>query len=563
MKKLLISISILLTQGILAQSPKALKHHDATLDALFGHYDNGEQPGVAIAIIENDRPIFLKSYGHANLEYQIKNTPNSLFNAADLAKQFTVFSILLLQDQGEISMHDDVKKYLPLAREWPFEITLKQLMEQTSGLRDVMELKKWSGYQNGDVITKQDILDIVAKQRYLNFPSGSKFEYNRTGFVLLAEVVAKVSGIPFSAFVRQHIFEPLEMNNSLFVDSHNELVPNRSYSYTTADNELAKIANNSSFMGGTNLYTSVSDFAKWLQNMGNPTIGKPWFYEYLHTRIQLLNGQKSNYTPGIYRDNSEGYSRIHLEGFDHGYTAYMMYLPEHAISLVFFSNDLDFPIDEVYEPIFDWINTDYGVPAVQPTTEKVERVKFITKPATELRQYTGNYLFEDTYSSRKVVLENDTLFYSRSEANRTPMVPIEGDHRFKMLFPGNDNIRVTFKKEMDVLEFREINVGVGADFIMHGKKFTIRTDVPTAFLGEYKSEELGHTISIQNTNGELQLMMNDRVMVLDQIGDNSFLPHPNPKVHYLKLQRDKQLAVVGVYVSGGQIKNLYYNLLRK
>ncbi len=328
-----------------------------------------------------------------------------------------------------------------------------------------MDLKNWSGYQNGDVVTKQSILDIIAKQKHLNFPSGSKFDYNRTGFVLLTEVIAKVSGMPFSEFVQQHVFKPLGMNTSVFVDSHSQLIQNRSYSYATEDNRFVKVANNSSFVGGTNLYTTASDFAKWLQNMSDRTIGKPAFYEYMHTNIELSNGQKSNYTPGIYKDESEGYSRIHLEGFDHGYTGYMMYLPTHAISLVYFSNALNFPIDDIYRPIYVWINSDYSIPPVKPIVAVALTVKLVPKSTTELQSYTGNYLFEDNFIIRKIVLEKDTLFYTRSETNRNPLVPIEGSHTFKMVFPGNDNIRVTFKNEGDILEFREVNSGTGDGYV--------------------------------------------------------------------------------------------------
>lgn len=536
-----------------------LRHIDTKLDSIFGHYNIGEKPGVSIAIIENNKPTILKSYGHANLEYQIKNTSNTLFNATDLAKQFTVFSILMLQDQGKLSINDHIKKYVPQLNGWPFEITLKHLMEQTSGLRDVTELKKWVGYQDGDVITKRDILNIIAKQRSLNFPSGSKFEYNRTGFVLLTEVIAEVSGIQFLEFVKQHIFTPLGMNNSVFVNSHIELIQNRSYSYVATDNGFSKVANNSSFVGGTNLYTSTSDFAKWLRNMSKPKIGKPSFYEYMNTHIKLSNGERPNYTPGIYKDNREGYWTIHLEGFDYGYTAYMMHIPAHDFSLVYFSNDLDFPIGAVYQAIYDWFHRDYNISPVKALA--AQPVTFVDKSLSESLKYTGNYLFEDNFSSRRIVLENDTLFYSRSETNRNPMLPIKGEHTFKMLFAGNENIRVTFKNQGEVIEFRVINLDGGNDYVTVGRKLKFRNNKQTTFSGEFRNEELSHTIYFQNKTGDILLTMGNTTTVLDQVGDNEFLSQSNSKVKYVKVQRDKQQDIMGVYVSGAQIKDLYYNRL--
>ncbi len=551
----------LLTNCVLIQAQKQLKDHDTKLKALFAHYDIGKKPGVSIAIIERDRPIFLRSYGYANLEYQIKNSSNTRFNAADLAKQFTVFAMLLLQDEGKLSIHDPVNNYLPLTREWPFEITLKQLMEQTSGLRDVMGLLEWGGYRNGDVVTKEDILNIVSKQKKLNFISGSKFEYNRTGFVLLNEVIAKVSGIPFSQYVHERIFAPLQMTESTFVNTHTEIVENRAYSYHLLDDRYVKIPNNSSFVGGTNLYVTIADFAKWLRNMANPVIGKPIFYDYLHTKITLSNGQGSNYTPGIYKDSTQGYSRIHLEGFDHGYTAYMMYLPEHEVSLVCFSNDVDFPINDVYGPIFDWINFDYGLLPVPTGSKKIEDVKLVSKSTAELRRYTGNFLFKDNFSTRKIELENDTLFYSRNETDRTPLVPIEGDHTFKMLFPDNDNIRVTFKQQGDVLEFRELSTTENGDFVALGERFAFQTTTTIDLSGLYRSEEIDHIIGVEHKNGEWQLNIDGIPIILDQIGALVFLPRSNPKLSYVVFQTDEKGRIGGLSLYGGQIKNLYYALM--
>lgn len=550
---LFLSLSTLLT------AQDKLPQIAATLDSIFGSYNIGEKPGLSIAIIEKNKPTVFKSYGHANLEYQIKNTPNTLFNAADLAKQFTVFSILLLQDQGKLSIQDNLKKYVPLVNNWPFEITLKHLMEQTSGLRDVLELKNWTEYENGDVVTKQAILDLIAKQKHLNFPSGSKFEYNRTGFVLLTEVIAKVSGMSFSEFVQQHIFTPLKMNNSVFVNSHTELLPNRAYSYATTDNQFTKIVNNSSFVGGTNLFTSASDFAKWLRNMSDHQIGKPAFYDYMCTNIKLTNGEKSNYTPGIFKNYGEGYWNIHLEGFDHGYTAYMTYVPAHDFSLVFFSNDLNFRLDDMYTAVYSWFNAHYSVPSVKSVT--AQRVKFINKSAKALQSYTGNYLFEDNFVFRKVVLENDTLLYVRNENNRTPMVPIKGEHTFKMLFSGNDNLRVTFKNKGEMLEFRNIDPERGNDYVTLGRKIEFQHKKQAAFSGEYRNEELGHTLQLKGINEKIQLTMDGTLVILDQIGDNEFLPQSNSKVKFVKLEKDEQQNVIGVYLSGFQISGLYYQLI--
>ncbi|MFK8163972.1 MAG: serine hydrolase domain-containing protein [Lewinella sp.] len=556
-KFVVLCLLLSLTTSLTAQ--QELKHRNAKLDTIFSHYTIGEKPGVSIAILEKDKPVFLKSYGHANLEDQIKNTSNTLFNAADLAKQFTVFCILILEDQGELSINDDIKKYVPELDELSLDITLKYLMESTSGLRDVVDLRNWTGYQNGDVVTKQDIVALVAKQRRLNYPSGDKVEYNRTGYVLLTEVIEKVSGMPFSEFAKEHIFEPLGMENSVFVDSHSELTQNGSFSYAAKEDGFTKIVNNTSFIGGTNLYTSTSDFAKWLQNMSEQKIGKPAFYEYLQTNVVLTNGESLGYTPGIYRDNRVGYWVVHLEGFDHGYSTYMMNVPEYDFSLIYFSNDVDFPAGDVYEYLYDWFHTDYSIALDEPFV--APPVKLAEQSTKELQKHTGDYLFEDGFSFRKVVLKNDTLFYARNEDNQTAMVPIAGDHTFKILVPGTENYRITFKNEGEVLEFRALSAKYANDYVTLGRKLKFCSARQKAFSGDFRNEALGHVINIRNLNGDIQLKINDASVVFDQIGEDEFLPRSNDKVQHLRLERDEQRNIIGVYLSGYQLKDLYYELM--
>ncbi|MEL7160701.1 MAG: serine hydrolase, partial [Bacteroidota bacterium] len=518
-----------------------------------------KKPGISLAILEKGLPVSYKSYGYANLEYGIQNSRNTLFNATDLAKQITIFSILLLRDQGKLSVYDPVQKYLPVLAGLPHAISLKQLMEQTSGLRDAMELAEWTGHRSGDVITREDVLDLMTQQRDLNAPPGHQFAYNRTGFVLLTEVVAKVSGMPFSTFVQKYVFTPLGMHNSVFVNTHTQLVRNKAQAYVMLNDGVQKVVNHTTFVGGTNLYTSVSDFAKWLRNMSEHRIGKPGFYAYLHEKITPTNGQPSNYTAGIFKEDSEGYWRIHLEGFDHGYTGYMMYLPEYDFSLVYFSNDLDFPINDINPVLWDWFNTDY---AIQPPTPFIAPVvKYVSRSARDLHRYTGNYLVGDNFDLRKVTLENDTLFYVRNATNRSPLLPTSEKETFKMAFPGNDNIRVTFKDRGERLEFRVLTAGTGNDYLIRGKKFSFYKGKNTVLTGTYRSPELAHTVSLRTVNDTTQLRLNDQTILLHQIGENAFLPAANAQVRYVKLQRDREQNITGVYLSGGQIKNLFYRLV--
>ncbi len=543
--------------SLVSHAQGGLKNVSHTLDSIFHHYDQGNQPGLSIAILEKNKPVTLKSYGMANLEYNTKLTPHSLFNAAQLSQQFTVFSILFLQEKGKLSIDDDVKKHLPELKEWPHEIKLHHLMEQTSGLRDVAELIKWKGYTSGDVVTKQEILKLIKNQKTLNFNPGSKVEYNWSGYVLLTEIIERLSGVSFPEFVDKHIFTPLEMDNSMFSDDHRMVIPNRSYSYKKEGNAHYKVSNNSSFVGGSNLYTSASDFAKWLENMSLKKIGHPSFYSYLFTNTILSDGNKTDYTPGIYRDNRSGYWTIHYEGLDHGFSSYMMHIPEHDFSLVYFSNSADISGGELYETIYDWFHKDYEI--LPQAQNPAQEVTYISKSKQELEMCIGHYLLEENFSLRKIVMENDTLFYERNENNKVPMVPIEGNLTFKMIIPNNDKVRVSFLDSGQTLEYRFINTGEKSDFVTHGRKLKTLRNEQSEVSGQFKNEVLNQVIKIDITDHTAQVTMGETIVNLEHIGDDEFLAPPNSTVRLLKLNRDQQQRVTGAYLSGWRIKNLYYS----
>ena len=201
------------------------------VDQLFKVWDTNNGPGLALAIIKDGAIVYKKAYGIANLEYDIPITPSSVFHIASVSKQFTVFSILLLEKQGKLSLDDDIRKYIPEVPDFGKKITLQHLASHTSGLRDQWNLLSMAGWRFDDVITKEHILKLVSKQKELNFSPGDEFMYCNTGFTLLAEVVSRISDMSFAEYTKANIFEPLKMDNTLFYDDHEKIIKNRVYSY--------------------------------------------------------------------------------------------------------------------------------------------------------------------------------------------------------------------------------------------------------------------------------------------------------------------------------------------
>ena len=187
------------------------------IDSLFSQWDKTSTPGCAVGVVRNDSLIFSKGYGMANLNDDIPITPNTVFHVASMSKQFTAAAILLLAQQGKLSLDDDVHKYIPELPDFDERITLRHLMHHTSGLRDQWALLGLVGWRySQDLITDDDVMSVLIHQKALNFKPGEKYLYSNTGFTLLALVVKRVSGLSLREFTTKNIFEPLGMSDTFF-----------------------------------------------------------------------------------------------------------------------------------------------------------------------------------------------------------------------------------------------------------------------------------------------------------------------------------------------------------
>ncbi|MBA4054623.1 MAG: hypothetical protein C0490_07925, partial [Marivirga sp.] len=223
----------------------------------------GVTPGVSIAVQKDGKLIYSKGFGYADLEYDIKNTPTTIFHIASVSKQFTAFAIAMLADQGKLKLTDDIRKYLPELHDFGSVITINHLVHHTSGMRDQWSLLMMSGWRLDDVITQEQIMRVIGRQTDLNFKPGEEMLYCNTGFTLMAEIVHRITGESFAEWTKKNIFDPLDMKNTLFYDDHEKIVKNRAYSYYEVPGGFKKSVLNFANAGATSLFTTVEDLSLW------------------------------------------------------------------------------------------------------------------------------------------------------------------------------------------------------------------------------------------------------------------------------------------------------------
>ena len=217
--------------------------------------------------MKDGRIVYKHGYGMADLDHNVTITTATVFHVASMSKQFTAASILLLAQQGKLSLDDDVRKYILDLPD--FGSVIRHLIYHTSGLRDQWSLLQLAGWRYSlDLITDDDVMSVLTRQKDLNFKPGEKHVYCNTGYTLLAIIVKRVSGMPFREFTTKNIFAPLGMKNTFFRDDHAEIVKNNAYGYEPANCETFRFSiTKLDTAGATSLHTTVEDLALWDENL--------------------------------------------------------------------------------------------------------------------------------------------------------------------------------------------------------------------------------------------------------------------------------------------------------
>jgi CubicO group peptidase (beta-lactamase class C family) len=314
------------------------------IDQIFAQWNQPDSPGCALGVYQNGQIVYRHGYGMANLNDDVPITPATVFHVASMSKQFTAFSILLLQQSGKLSIDDDVHKYIPELPNFGQPITLRELMHHTSGLRDQWSLLEYAGWRySQDLITDADVMSLVTRQKDLNNKPGDRFLYSNTGYTLLAIIVSRVSGESFREFTTRNIFEPLGMTHTHFRDDHEEIIKHDALGYEQAAPGKPFRMNLTNFdtAGATSLHTTVEDLQLWDENFYHPRIGGPSVIEQMLHRDKLNNGELQDYASGLEIGAYKGLPTVDHSGGDAGYRSDMTRFPEQHFSASVLCNFAD------------------------------------------------------------------------------------------------------------------------------------------------------------------------------------------------------------------------------
>ena len=309
------------------------------VDRLFEAWNGTETPGCAVGVSRNGQLVLERGYGMANVETGTPITPSTIFHAASIAKQFTAMAIMLLVRDGKLSLDDDVRKFVPELPDYGTPIRVRHLLTHTSGLRDFFEMLILArGRFEEDRITDADMMDIITRQKALNFQPGAEYLYSNTGYGLLQIIVKRVSGQSLREFAANRIFAPLGMSHTLFHDDYTTLVPGRASGYAPRGTGWRSSSPNYDVYGATSLFTTVGDLLTWSNNFENPRVGDTAIVRQMSTSALLLNGDSTNYGYGLSLVNDRGARVQEHEGSDPGFRAYFGRYPEYGVAIAVLCN---------------------------------------------------------------------------------------------------------------------------------------------------------------------------------------------------------------------------------
>ena len=335
-------IMLLLASGSLVAAAAQENSQDLErkVDQVFADYNRPDSPGCALGVVRDGAFIYKRGYGSASLELGVGLTPQSVFYMGSVSKQFTAASVVLAAEQGYLSLDDDVRKYIPELPSYGHTITLRQMLNHTSGYRDFLELLLLSGENWEDVHTMPEILDLLSHQKALNYVPGSEYLYSNTNFVLMSEIIRRTTGKPMSQFAEENIFKPLGMSHTRFYDNRIGVVPGRipAYKPLAAGGFGVDSTGNFDLVGDGGLLSSVDDLLIWDRNFYANKLGKGTLLREMQKPGVLNDGKQIGYGLGLFLSTYRGLPIVEHGGSLFGYRLELLRFPQQKFSVIALCN---------------------------------------------------------------------------------------------------------------------------------------------------------------------------------------------------------------------------------
>ena len=485
-----------------AAEVRAQEPSNTAVDAVFADYTKPGSPGCALGVYRDGKLIYARGYGLANIEGSVPITPQAVFDIGSTSKQFTAASILLLEQQGKLSIDDDVRKYIPELPDYKQKITIRNLLNHTSGLRDYLTLMELAGVNTDGVTTDDDALAIIARQKALNFAPGGEYLYSNSGFFLLSVIVKRANGKSLREFAAENIFQPLGMTHTSYRDDHTSLISNRALAYDPVEKAGYKL--NVSYFEQTGdgaVHTSVEDLLLWDENFYTGRILGKDLLAKLQEQGKLTTGKTLDYAKGLVIGKYRGLRTVSHGGSWGGYRAELLRFPDLHFSVACLCNVGNAnPSRKAREVAEAYLTAQMKTKESAPAAAGAKLPVSVTP--TQLQPFTGVYRDAAKGQIRRVTEKDGKLFIETfgtlvelRPKSATEFEPVNFPVEVKLIFePAAGDalrkLRIT-GSEMVAASYEAVNV------------VTPTAAELAAYAGDYWSDELQVTYAFALEDGKL------------------------------------------------------------
>ena len=518
------------------------------VDKLFEEWDLTVSPGAAMGIIHDGEIVYARGYGMANLEHNVPITPETVFRIGSTSKQFTAACVAILSLQGKLSLDDDIRKYLPELPAYDKPITVRHLIHHTSGIRDYLGLSYLSGNSGDDFFTPEETVEMIARQKGLNFTPGDEHLYSNSGYFLLGVIVSRASGKSLDAFAREHIFGPLGMKNTHYHDDYTKIVKKRADGHAKTEKGFKILNTTLNHVGDGGVFTTVEDLHLWDQAFYDHKLGKE-LMDLLHQTGELNDGEKLEYAFGLNVGQYRGLKLVAHGGAFVGFRADMIRFPEEKFSVICLANLASINPSRLCRQIADIYLADKFTE--EKASEKpAEPMTPITLSQEELKNKAGKYTDEEESLVADVSLKEDKLMveamgisFALIPVSKSRFIskdaPVEIVVEFSPAEGKAERAKLTIEKE------REIELQKIPDIA------PLTLEELKEFAGSYYNDELPATYLLELEEGRLLFKhRNAPEEALKLIKRDKFLSGYG-KIEFI---RGKGKKITGFYLDAGRVR---------
>ena len=545
-----------------------LRHEDVATDPkkladqMMARFDGPESPGAAVRVWRDGRTLYSKTYGMANLAYDLPFEEDTRTNIGSTSKQFTAFAIMLQAERGLLSLDDDIRTHIPELPEFDETIQVRHLITHTSGLREFLNLLRMTGRRldHGDWIDRSELVDIVQRQPALQNAPGAEWNYNNTAFGFAAAIVERTSGQDFHVFMQENVFGPLGMTGSMVRPSNRHIVPNQSEGYTPGPDGYRQIGDLGGAVGAGAVYSTIGDLQTWVENYAAPRVGSRESIDEMMTSFVLTDGEETGYGYGLSVDEQGGLKRVHHGGADVAHRSMLVYYPEINAGLTTQSNHAQFNSSVAFELAAAFFKDDMEE---EEGEDEAAEGDFNAEDydAEDFDEFAGRYSVDAVPDFILTFTREDDTFYTQATGQQRLEIVPTSDSTFRLLAV---EASVTFLRGED----GEVE---GLTMHQNGDRHATRLGddapeewQPTAedlagFAGRFFSEELETFFTFTVEDGKLGMYQR-------RLGRRPLTPGEEDNFSgdglSFAFERDRNGQVIGFYLANGRTRDVRFARVR-